>query len=278
MKLLILTASALLLLSPPLIAQNPSSATPAGSSPERLDELLKAWEKRMAGVDNLVADVTCIETHALTKKKTIYAGQVAFMRPNLLRIDLTREDEVGKKDVEKTSLQRIYFDKARFYIFDPAGKRIEIRDRVVKKKVASDFRTFFGSLENSLVVTALRGTKADDVKKRFELVLQEPKDPKSSQWYAYVMFIPKSDKDKQDFTAAQITFWLKNPNPEGESDLTATPVRLWYKSPNGKETAYILENLKLNAKLKADDFTPGDVEGYRRVDIDDELRKTENGK
>ncbi len=259
----------------PQAKEIPQPPTPSvSSSKEQLDELLNAWEKKMAGVDSLVTDVTRTEVDALTKKETIYVGQIALLKPDLLRIDLTRKDEVAKKDAEKSALERLYIDSDHIYEFVPNDKLILVHDRIPKEKQAVDAKIPYGRIfrafarlpealfEHNLVLVLLRGVKANDLEKRFDLQLQ-----RATEWYAYLMILPKTDDDKQDFAAAQITFWLKNPNPEGQPDLTMTPVRIWHRSPNGREMTYVFKDMQLNAKLKRVDFAPGEIEGFRRKSV-----------
>jgi len=273
MNYLVLAASALFWQFPQAFAQDPPPTTPVAPSQERIDELLKAWEKRTAGVDSLMTAVTRTDIDPLTKKETIYVGQIAIMKPNLLRFDLTHEDEVGKKDSEKTRLERLYFDSKHIYEFVSNEKLILVHERISKEKAATldkfirDLRFAFENISvNFPVFAVLRGMKADDVKKRFNLVLQEPKDS-NAKWYAYLMIVPKTEDDKQKFVAAQLTLWLKNPNAQGEPDLTMTPARFWYRKVNGAEVTYLFKNMQPNAKLKPADFTPGDVEGYQRKEV-----------
>jgi len=203
----------------------------------------------MAGIDSLTTHVTRTETHPLTKNQTTYVGEAAFLKPNMARIDLTHEDEVKKKDAQKTNFERLICDGQKIYEYAPKDKLIIIHDLPKGGNLGDD----------NLILGLLRGAKAAAAKQRFGFVLQ-----KEDEWYSYVMIVPKTDADRQDFTAAQLTIRAKNPNPRGEPDLALLPCRVWYKAPNGKEVTYLFEKMQPNAKLTKESFTPTEIEGYKR--------------
>ena len=237
------TLTALFLLALPVSAQAPPISQP---NPERLDQLLKAWEQRMTSVESLSTKCSRTENHPLTKKATTFVGEAAFMKPNLARLDLTHQDEVGKKDAEKTNFERMFCNGQHLYEYSPKEKLIVIHD-IPKNDPASD----------NMILAFLRGMKADDAKKRFAMSLT-----KETEWYAYLMISPKSESDKQEFTAAQLTIWIKNPNPVGQPNVTMMPCRLWYRQPNGKEVTYMFSDLQPNGKVDKDSFVPRQIPGY----------------
>lgn len=246
-----LACTALFFLAPIAAAQPP--AAPAAPGPERLDQLLKAWEQRMSGVESFSTKTTRTETHPLTKKTTTFVGEAAFMKAlgkdgkmeNLARVDLTHQDEVGRKDAEKTNFERMFCNDKYIYEYSPKDKLIIIHD--IPKDAVAD----------NLILAFLRGMKADDAKKRFALSLT-----KETEWYAYVYIQPKSEADKAEFASAQLTIFVKNPNAANAPNLAMMPCRLWYRQPNGKEVTYLFSDMQPNGKIDRDSFVPRQIPGY----------------
>ncbi len=244
MRHLGLTCTAILILTMPLAAQGPAPASQPSS--ERLDQLLKAWEQKMTSIQSLATKASRTDVHPLTKKPTTFVGDAAFMKPNMARIDLTHQDEVGKKDEEKTNFERMFCNGQYIYEYSPRDKLIIIHD-IPKSDPTAD----------NMILAFLRGMKSDDAKKRFGMTMT-----KETEWYAYLYILPKSPADKQEFSAAQLTIWVKNPNQKGQPDLTMMPARLWYRQPNGKEVTYLFSDMQPNGNLDKDSFVPRQIKGY----------------
>lgn len=242
MRYLCLTCTALLAITLPLNAQAPMPQP----SPERLDALLRAWEQRMISVDTLATKCTRTDVHPLTKKQTTFIGDAAYMKPNLAKIDLTHQDEVGKKDTEKTNFERMYCNDRYIAEYSPRDKKI-----IVHPAPKAD------AVSDNMILSFLRGMKAEDAKKRFQMTLS-----KETEWYAYLYIQPKNEADKQEFAAAQLTIWLKNPNPQGQPNLQMMPARLWYRQPNGKEVTFLFSELQPNVKFEKDAFEARMIPGY----------------
>jgi TIGR03009 family protein len=245
-----LTCSAIFIISLPLAAQTPPPAAPAQpQSPQRLDELLKACEARMASIDSISVRVTRTELHPLTKNKTTYVGEAAFLKPNMARIDLTHQDEVKKKDADKTNFERLICDGQRIYEYVPKEKMIIVHEMPKGGNLGDD----------NLILGFLKGLKAVAAKQRFDLVLA-----KEDEWYSYVKITPKTDGDRQDFTTSRLVVCRKNPNIEGEGDPTMLPRQISYTAPNGREVVYDFDKIQPNAKLTKETFAPVEIEGYKR--------------
>jgi len=241
-----LAVMAMIILALPTYAQNPTPVPPA-PSPERLDQLLKAWEQRMASTDTLATKATRTDTHPLTKKTTTFVGEAAFMKPNFARIDLTHEDEVKKPDAEKTNFERMFCNGQYIYEYSPKDKLIVIHD-IPKNDPTAD----------NMILAFLKGMPAKTAQERFGMALT-----KETEWYAYLMITPKTDSDKQEFSAAQLTIWVKNPNPQGQPNLTLMPARLWYRQPNGKEVTFLFTDTQPNGKVDKESFVPRQIPGYK---------------
>ncbi len=245
MKHLGLCCAAMLTIAMPLTAQTPLPAS-APANQNRLDTLLKAWEERMTSLDSLATRTTRNDTHPLTKKVTTFVGEAAFLKPDMARIDLTHQDDVGKKDAEKTNFERIYCNGQHIYEYSPREKLIIIHD-MPKNNPATD----------NMILSFLKGMKAANAKQRFGIVLT-----KETEWYAYLMITPQNAADKQEFSSAQLTIWVKNPNPQGKPNLAMMPARLWYRQPTGKEVTYMFEDMQPNAALNKASFVPTRIPGY----------------
>jgi TIGR03009 family protein len=244
MRKLGLTCTAFIICSLPLAAQGPAPA--AQPTPERLDQLLRAWEQRMISVDTLSTKCKRTDVHPLTKKQAIFMGDAAFQKPGMAKIDLTHQDEIGKKDTEKTNFERMYCNDKYIAEYSPRDKLIILHD-VPKNDPTAD----------NMILAFLRGMKAEDAKKRFAITLS-----KETEWYAYLYIQPKSDSDKAEFAAAQLTIWLKNPNQQGQPNLQMMPARLWYRQPNGKEVIYEFTDLQPNVRFEKDAFEARQIPGY----------------
>jgi len=244
-----LACSALLLLTISSNAQNPTPAPSPQPSAERLDLLLNAWEKRMSGVDHFSTKIARTSVHALTKKSSTYMGEAAFMKPDLARIDLSPQEEVGKKDNEKTNFERMIFNSKYLYEYSAQDKKIIIHE-VPKVDPANE----------NILLAFLRGMKADDAKRRFNITLT-----KESEWYAYIYISPKNKADQQEFTAAQLTIFVKNPNPANAPNLVMMPCRLWYRLNNGNEITYMFSDMQPNGNLDKASFVPQRIPGFEVI-------------
>ena len=200
----------------------------------------------MTGVENFSTKCTRTTVNDLTKKSTTFVGEAAYIKPSLARIDLTVQEEAGKKDVDKVNFERMFCTGQYIYEYSPRDKKIIIHE-IPKNDPSAD----------NMILAFLRGMKAADAKKRFNMTLT-----KETEWYAYVYITPKSEADKQEFTAAQLTIFIKNPNPENGANLNMIPCRLWYKMPNRNEVTYMFSDMVPNGKLDKDAFVPRFITGY----------------
>jgi TIGR03009 family protein len=242
-----LTCTAIFLMTLSANAQNPGAAPPSGQpSAERLDLLLKAWEQTMANVSSFSTKVTRTDVHPLTKKQSVMMGEAAFMKPDLARIDMTPQEDLGKKDEQKSYFERLIFDGRKLYEYRAREKKIVIHD-IPKADPAGD----------NMIMAFLRGMKADDAKRRFNMTLT-----KESEWYAYVYITPKAKTDLAEFNAAQLTIFIKNPNPANAPNLVMMPCRLWYRTPQGQEITYMFSDMQPNGNINKASFGPTRVPGF----------------
>jgi TIGR03009 family protein len=189
--------------------------------------------------------VTRTDVSPITRKPTTFVGEAAFMKPNMARIDLTHQDEVGKKDSEKTNFERLICNGQNIFEYVPKDKLIVVHDMPNNNAV-----------DDNLILSFMKGMKVAAAKQRFTFVLT-----KETEWYSYVTIAPKTEADRQEFAMAQLTIWAKSPYPQGP-DVSMLPVRVWYKQPNGKEVTYTFDNMRPNANLNRSSFAPMGIEGY----------------
>ncbi len=219
-------------------AQTPSS--------DRLDAVLKAVEERMRSVDSFHATCMRIDVHPLTKKETVFSGEVAWRRPNLAKIDLCPRDEVGKKDQDKSQLERFIADGKYIWEYNTANKLIVVHE--MPKEGAAD----------NVLLMLLRGIKAEELKKRFDVKLAS-----DQALFAIVRLLPKSDADRQNFAALDLAVWTKNLNPKGKPDVTYLPAQIHWFHPNGREVKYRFGDVQPNAELGDKTFKPFGIPGFQ---------------
>ena len=152
----------------------------------------------MVNIDRFSTRVTRTEVSPLTRKPTTYVGEASFMKPNMARIDLTHQDEVGKKDAEKTNFERLICNGQNIFEYSPKDKAIVIHEMPKGNNPADD----------NLILSFLKGMKVAAAKQRFSFTLT-----KESEWYSYVMITPRSDADRQEFTVAQADHLVEEPEP-----------------------------------------------------------------
>jgi TIGR03009 family protein len=182
-----------------------------------VDDLLRSVEERRRGVETFAAACSRTDTHPLTKKTVTYTGTVAWARPNKARLDLADPEDAKKPDVEKSRFERFVCDGRTLWEYSPKDKLI------VAHAVPKDG-------DDNVLFALLRGFKAADLKKRFDVQLTEG-GPETKEWYGFVRLTPKTEADKQDFQFLELAIWRKDPpNQPGVAHL---PCQVRYVRPNG---------------------------------------------
>lgn len=199
----------------------------------------------MHGLNTFRATCTRTDIHPLTKKTASLEGEIAWRKPNLARIDLYLADEAGKKDQDKSQMERYIADGKFIWEYNQKDKAI------IAHEMPKD-----GAADNILLAIT-RGMKADDLKKRFEIQLV-----KSDDHYAYLRLRPKNDADRQDYSAVDLAVFIKNPNPEGKSNLTHTIAQIRLSQPNGRVVAYRFGDMQLNLRLDDSVFKAQAIPGF----------------
>ena len=231
------TAAIGLLFIPTASAQTPPS--------ERLDALLKAMERRMLTIDSFQATCTRTDIHPLTKKASVASGQIAWQRPNLARIDLCPPEDAGKKDQDKAGLERFIADGKYIWEYSVPNKLI------VAHELPKD------AMADNVLLMLTRGMTAVELKKRFDVKLASDKEP-----FATLRLLPRSDADRQDFAALDLSVWTQNMNPQGKAELTYLPAQLRWFHPNGREVKYQFGELQPNARMEDTTFKAYRIPGF----------------
>ncbi len=239
MRLFITISVFLLSVASPVRAQTPTS--------QDLDSLLNKWEARMSKMQTFRSKCDRIDLDPLRRKPVRYSGEVAFKKPGMARLDLTEESEVKLPDDKKTKFERMFCSQKHFIEYNPIDKLIIVRELPKNE-----------SMDDSMVLSLLKGMKAEDAKKRFGLTLTKKDD-----YYAYIYITPKLDADRKDFGAAQLVLWVKNPNPATKPNCEMMPCRLWYKDVSGKEVTYNFTETEPDINLPADYFAARQIPGYQ---------------
>src|SRR5262245_529965 len=140
---------------PPAVPGQPvTPAPPAPKADPKLDEHLVGWEKKMASVSNLFAEISLKRTDALRKQDKEYTGSVLCMKPNFARMRL--EYTANKDDYEA---------------FICNGKAVYHYDGVQKTITEFKLPEKAGQGVDNLMLDFLSGMKAKDAKERFDISL-----------------------------------------------------------------------------------------------------------
>ena len=68
---------------------------------ERLDQILSAWEARSSKIVSFRTKCRRTVVNPLNHQKTVFLGELAFLKPDMVRMEFYREDEAEKKDAKR---------------------------------------------------------------------------------------------------------------------------------------------------------------------------------
>jgi TIGR03009 family protein len=199
--------------------QQPPKAQPAPPTPEEkarsLDTCLTNWEKAMKDVESFEAQVVRVQQDRIDGSKDTFSGVVKYMKPNLLLIDLHKEN---KPEIFDKWLCTGTF----VYQFVPQAKKVFVNELPKPKGSAS---------EN--VFSMLDCLRAEGARKRYDINYIM-----SDASFHYIEIRPRSVEDKNDFTWARLVL---------RKD-TFLPRELRLKQPpTDDEVLYDIRSLMLNA-------------------------------
>ncbi len=224
----------------PQPAAPPKPAANEADQAKRLDEILKGWSARTLALKSFSATCTRTDKDPLTKKETVFQGEILFQRPNLVKIELV--NKANKEDFEK-----IFFKEKYLFNYVPKEKLVMVHELPPTNPI-----------EENMILSILRGMKPEDAKKRFTMSLQ--KEKKENEPYAYILISPKTAADQQDLVQAQLAIWIKK--PPDQPNIEFMPARFWYREPNKKEVTYLFTDIVPNAELAKAKFVPTKPQGW----------------
>src|SRR5262245_44975028 len=166
---------------------------PANDASKVLDETLTAWEKRMSKLEGLSATVKVTEVE--DGEKAVFTGDVSFMRPHYAKLFLKPQADPDNK----RKWRNLISDGSDFW---------ELNHHT---KTASANPLLKGA--HSGPVSLVTGTKANEVRDRYELSV-DPGDPKQfNDFYVHLAIKPKSKADMQEFKKVELVLW-RSQNPK----------------------------------------------------------------
>jgi TIGR03009 family protein len=252
------TLAALLLAVSPLAAQTSPAPPPPKNdkvplSDAELDKLLKAWERKMTGIERLSVNCERKEVDGLRGKEENYRGRASFLKPNMAILDLTKvEDAKDSRDKPQSDRESYISNGNKLYEFQYKYKLVRVHE------LPKD-----GGVSDDTFLAFLFGMKAEQARQRYTMSAEVK--PNAND-YICVRILPKKPADKQEFTEARLVFFSPNIgtlNPMW-ADWGLLPARLWFKNPNGNQVLWTFSHANLSPKLEKSDFVQPTVpKGWR---------------
>lgn len=239
---------ALLLAASSALAQGtaPAPAAVPTGTPEQLADVLTKWEKAMAAVDTLAAQMKRTEVNNTWKRTEVYTGVAQYMKvaggdkvQNLAILHMANQARPEQQ------WERFLCTGELLYRYLPSAKKIEVHQVPAPKP---------GQVGDSSFLTFLFGMKAEDAQKRYDLTLQYPNDPN----WIIIHVRPRQVQDKQDFQQARFVLDRK----------TLMPKQLWFEQPTGDLVTWDLEKVQTGVKLDRTTFlAPEKPAGWEMVRV-----------
>jgi TIGR03009 family protein len=217
-------------------AQDATPLKPGQGLPEAvLNGYLAKWEERMAKVTGVTSKCVLTEDDGTEKKK--FAGDIAVLKPNYLRLVLKSEDD--PKNEKKWRV--ILVDGTDVWELDYRAKIARVR------ALPAD-----GLKHPALAV--LLGGKAADLQKRYELSIDPERALRDSNYLA-ISIRPKTKEDQQDMVKAELVLW-QNEKDEKFKNHWMLPARLWFQQPNQEQITWLFLDPTPADLIKADFAVP----------------------
>jgi TIGR03009 family protein len=191
----------------------PPSAAPADPV---LDQHLLGWEKAIQGVSNFYSEFELKVTDGAFKRDRMFKGSVLCMKPDFAR--MRRENTTNPADYEA------YICDGRS-VFEYQG----LQKTITEFKLAPG-----GGSADNLMLDFLRGMKAADAKRRFQIAIFKP-DPN----YVYLDIKPLLARDQQMFE--QIRFALYGPTVKPPYT-PYFPAQMFMVKPSGDTESWTFKN------------------------------------
>lgn len=223
--------------APPSVAEKPLD--PA------VEAHLVAWEKKIAGLTNVRAEVSLRRTDVVLKKETNYNGVVLCLKPNYLIMRLD-----NPTDPTKTDYEAYIHDGKSWYIYEAKKKTIT----EVKVPVDPSLRWLWSG--DTPVLDLLTTPRAKAISERFEVRLF-----KTDDHYVYLEFQPRLDKDAREFK--QLRLALYGPG-EATAKVAYLPAQLYILKPNGDSEAWKISSPQVDIPgVRPQDFKKAEIPGWK---------------
>jgi TIGR03009 family protein len=197
------------------------SSTPVTKSDARQEAVLREWEQKSKGWNNIQYKFKGQEEDATFKTKEIIYGEVAGAWPDLVRIDLTNE--------AKTPIRTVLFSKDQILEYDPPRRQKRVFD--LAKRDQLDW-------VSNIMISMLDGVRplylwppVCELQQRFRITLS-----KEDQHYAYLRIEPRSNGDRNAFRWILVAL-------AKETFLVRTII---LAEPNGNTRRWDIEQVKTN--------------------------------
>jgi TIGR03009 family protein len=195
---------------------DPPKTQPKPLTPEEkakgLEQCGAGWEQAMKGMKAFDAQLDRVEQDRTNRSEDRYSGVVKFMEPNLLLLELKKQDNA---EVYEKWLSTGTF----LYQWVPQAKKINVNELPKPKGSGND---------STLAV--LGCLKFDEARKRFDLDYA-----KEDEFYHYIEIRPKSPEDKAEFTWARLVLTKK----------TGLPREIRFITPTNDEVLWNIRNLQV---------------------------------
>jgi TIGR03009 family protein len=260
MRPLSATLAALLLAVSPLAAQTAPAPPPPKNErvplpdPE-LTDMLKAWERKMTGIERLKVKCSRVEVESIRGKTIQFDGSAWFLKPNMAKLDLTKvEDPKDSRDTPQSDRELYISNGNKLYEFQYKNKLVRVHE------LPKD-----GGVSDDTFLAFLFGMKAEQARQRYTMSAEVK--PNAND-YIYLNVLPKKPADKQEFSEAQLVFYHPNIGTFGPkwADLALLPARLWFKNPNGNQVIWTFSEANLSPKLEKSDFVPPNLPKDWRIE------------
>lgn len=215
-----------------------SQPAPSPANPDRLANLLRAWENRFANLKTLEFSIYQVDRDPESNEQH-YEGHAAFQSPKLGYVDI-KKIKMAPDDKKKMVPQ---LDSAKRKVSWPVETTIWTNEELWRYRYDTK-RVFISRLNSGSGLRSLKGgplpflfnVKAADVQGRFDLVLL---DAKETQYLVKV--VPKLENDPASFSAAWIVLDAK----------ALLPVRILLLLADEKSTQdYYLSRFQINEPVK----------------------------
>lgn len=202
---------------------------------------LKAWEAKMAGLNNLYTTCELKREDRVLKKTKTYSGSVICMKPNLARMRM----ELAGDANDYTA-----------YVCD--GKAVYEYDGMRKTLTQYNIPAGNNGVGDNLLMEFMSGSlTADGALRRFDVKVLEPAKPDVN--YLYFEVKPRLPKDKQEFETLRLV--LFSPTIQKElQHLTYIPAMVEMATANNEKVeTWTFKAPQPNVTgLKLTDFKPVD--------------------